>query len=255
MTILVADRGEDDEVWCRLDHGPHGYLTIAAHAHADALAVEVRAGGVELLTDPGTYCYQGQPTWRGYFRSTIAHNTLELAGADQSVPAGPFLWGRRAMTRLERLTGVGDGPLAEWQASHDGYGRLRSPALHRRTVRLHRAERVVEISDELETASRQDCRLAFHLGPKVRCTLEDGQSILGWEAGGEQRTAVLTLPPTLKWRCFEGSEDPLLGWYSPGFGVLLPAPTLVGRGMLGRGEVLVTTLRLGASAPCEGVRR
>ena len=53
--------GSRPEIWCRCDGGPHGYLAIAAHAHADALAVEVRYGGVDVLADPGTYCYHGEP--------------------------------------------------------------------------------------------------------------------------------------------------------------------------------------------------
>ena len=72
MTIL---RGPG-EIWCRCDGGPHGFLSIAAHAHADALSVEVRHDGVDVLADPGTYCYHGQPEWRQYFRSTLGHNTL-----------------------------------------------------------------------------------------------------------------------------------------------------------------------------------
>ncbi len=37
MTLLRADVG-GRELWCRLDAGPHGFLSIAAHAHADALS-------------------------------------------------------------------------------------------------------------------------------------------------------------------------------------------------------------------------
>ena len=72
------------EIWCRCDGGPHGFLATAAHAHADALSIEVRHDGVDVLADPGTYCYHGEPEWRSYFRSTRGHNTIELAGADQS---------------------------------------------------------------------------------------------------------------------------------------------------------------------------
>ena len=80
--VLLRDRAHgEDEIWCRCDHGPHGFLSIAAHAHADALSIELRCGGVEVLVDPGTYTYQGEAAWRSYFRSTIAHNCLELAGA------------------------------------------------------------------------------------------------------------------------------------------------------------------------------
>ena len=82
-TTLLRTNGEN-EIWCRCDGGPHGYLSIAAHAHADALSVEVRYAGVDILADPGTYCYHGEPAWRSYFRSTIAHNTVELGGQSQS---------------------------------------------------------------------------------------------------------------------------------------------------------------------------
>ena len=99
------------EIWCRCDGGPHGFLSIAAHAHADALSVEVRHDGVDVLADPGTYCYHGQPEWRRYFRSTLGHNTLELDGADQSVSGGPFLWTRHARSRVLAVdtTGSFDG--------------------------------------------------------------------------------------------------------------------------------------------------
>ena len=84
ITLLRTAGPDAPEIWCRCDGGPHGYLSIAAHAHADALSVEVRYGGVDILADPGTYCYHGDLAWRSYFRSTIAHNTAELGGRDQS---------------------------------------------------------------------------------------------------------------------------------------------------------------------------
>ena len=39
---------------------------------------------MDILADPGTYCYHGEPEWRSYFRSTIGHNTVEIGGRDQS---------------------------------------------------------------------------------------------------------------------------------------------------------------------------
>ena len=92
ITILSSDLESGPEIWCRCDAGPLGFLAIAAHGHADALSVEVRHGGVEILVDPGTYCYHGEPEWRSYFRSTRAHNMLELDGTSQAVEAGPFMW-------------------------------------------------------------------------------------------------------------------------------------------------------------------
>ena len=48
-----AAPSDGEEIWCRCDAGPHGFLSIAAHAHADALAVEVRHDGTDVLADPG----------------------------------------------------------------------------------------------------------------------------------------------------------------------------------------------------------
>ena len=69
MTILRVRPGRPSEIWCRCDGGPLGFMTTAAHGHDDALSVELRHGGVDVLADPGTYCYQLEPFWRSYFRS------------------------------------------------------------------------------------------------------------------------------------------------------------------------------------------
>jgi hypothetical protein len=243
MALLRDTDGRADELWCRADHGPHGWLSIAAHAHADALAVEVRVGGVDLLADPGTHCYGAEPAWRDWFRSTLAHNTLEVAGADQSVAAGPHLWARQAQAELEAATGLDGGPVAEWRAAHHGYRRLRPPAVHRRRVRLERPARRLVIEDRLDGGAH-DCRLAFHLGPEVACSLEGGRAVLAWDDGNGRRRATLALPDGLAWRRLEGRTDPPAGWYSPSFGVRVPTVMLLGAGRVGPGQVLVTVLQL-----------
>ncbi len=90
-----------------------------------------RYGGVDILADPGTYCYHGEPAWRTYFRSTIGHNTVELGGQSQSAEGGPFLWLRRAEARETEVLDTGD--TAAWTAEHDGYLALDPPATHRRS--------------------------------------------------------------------------------------------------------------------------
>jgi hypothetical protein len=249
MALLRDLDGRPDELWCRADHGPHGYLSIAAHAHADALAVEVRVGGVDLLADPGTYCYGAEPTWRAWFRSTLAHNTLEVGGVDQSVAAGPHLWTRQARAELEQATGLDGGPVAEWRAAHHGYRRLRPPAVHHRSVRLDRRARRLVIEDRLDTAGAHDCRLAFHLGPEIACALQGGRAVLEWPAGHGPRTATLALPEGLAWERLVGRTDPPAGWYSPAFGVRAPAVTLIGTGRVGGGQALFTVLQLDPGSP------
>ena len=163
VTLLRTTGDQAPEIWCRCDGGPHGYLSIAAHAHADALSVEVRHGGVDVFADPGTYCYHGEPAWRSYFRSTIAHNTVEFDGRSQSSDGGAFLWLRHAHAR--EIDVLDTGEVAGWTAEHDGYLSLDPPARHRRSVRLDRASRRVDIVDEIDGG--HDVRLAFHLGPDV----------------------------------------------------------------------------------------
>jgi Heparinase II/III-like protein/Heparinase II/III N-terminus len=239
ITLLRTERGQAPEIWCRCDGGPHGYLSIAAHAHADALSVEVRCGGVEVLADPGTYCYHGEPEWRSYFRSTIAHNTVEIGGRNQSAEGGPFLWLRHADAReIDVLDADG---VASWTAEHTGYSDLDPPARHRRTVRLDRAARSIDIIDEI--GGGHDIRLAFHLGPDVRVELDGASAILRWPAAPVPGAARLELPGGLRWSLHGGESDPILGWYSSGLGRRVPANTLIGRGCSAPGESFSTGLQ------------
>ncbi|MGC0374235.1 alginate lyase family protein [Streptomyces sp. SAI-229] len=232
MTIL---RGPE-KIWCRCDGGPHGFLSIAAHAHADALSVEVRHDGVDVLADPGTYCYHGQPEWRRYFRSTLGHNTLELDRADQSVSGGPFLWTRHARSRVLAVDTSGGG-VARWCAEHDGY----RPSVHRRRVELDSAVQELRVTDEVR-GPRRAVRLAFHLGPEVTADLTGNRALLTWTRDGEDRSAVLDLPGRLSWRAHRGETEPPLGWYSAGFGRRQPATTLVGTGFADGTEKYTTVL-------------
>ncbi|MFB6785579.1 alginate lyase family protein [Streptomyces olivaceus] len=232
LTVLRGPAG----IWCRCDGGPHGFLSIAAHAHADALSVEVRHDGVDVLADPGTFCYHGQPVWRRYFRSTLGHNTLELDGTDQSVSGGPFLWTRHARSRVLAVETPQEG-VSRWCAEHDGYGR----AVHRRQVELTDARRELRVVDEVRGEGRA-VRLAFHLGPAVAADLAGSRAVLTWSRDGEERSALLDLPSRLSWRAHRGESDPPLGWYSPGFGRREPATTLVGTGFADGTERFTTVL-------------
>ncbi|MGW2613406.1 alginate lyase family protein [Streptomyces sp. NPDC001500] len=237
MTVLRGPGG----IWCRCDGGPHGFLSIAAHAHADALSVEVRHDGVDVLADPGTFCYHGQPEWRRYFRSTLGHNTLELDGADQSVSGGPFLWTRQARSRVlvADTSGASGGGTVRWAAEHDGY----RPCVHRRRVELTPASRELTVVDEVLGGPRRSVRLAFHLGPAVTAELAGNRAVLTWTRDGEDRSAQLDLPGQLSWTAHRGESAPPLGWYSAGFGRKEPATTLVGAGFTDGTEGFTTVLR------------
>jgi hypothetical protein len=238
LTILRTDAVGLPEIWCRCDGGPHGFLSIAAHAHADALAVEVRYGGVDVLADPGTYCYHSEPEWRSYFRSTIAHSTVEIGGRNQSAECGPFMWSRHART-VE--FDVPDAAL-NWTAEHDGYGALRPRAWHRRSVRLDPDARVIDIADVIDGGGHE-VRMAFHFGPLVHVSLDDTHAELSWPDAAVAGMARLELPAGIEWRVHRGSVDPILGWYSEGLGRKTPVFTLVGTGQCRRDTPLITRLK------------
>jgi hypothetical protein len=240
--------GSDAQLWCRCDGGPHGFLSIAAHGHADALSVEVRHGPVDVFADPGTYCYHGEPEWRSYFRSTRAHNTVEVDGANQSVEGGPFMWSTHAETVVERADPGQQGPqgpvVQVWSASHAGYARLDPALRHRRRVSLERAAGTLVVDDELTGSTRHAARLAWHLGPEVAVSVEGGAADLSWPGVDGPQRARVELPAELEWTTHRGETEPILGWYSPRFGERVPSTTLVGTGVWTGTLSLRTVLQL-----------
>ena len=243
ITIFRSEPADGPEIWCRCDSGPHGFLSIAAHAHADALSVEVRHDGTDILSDPGTYCYSSDPLFRRYFRSTIGHNTLEVHGHDQSVSGGPTMWVRHAASRLTNLDLSAGGSQGRWSAEHDGYRRFDPPVTHRRTVEFNGKQGRIEITDEIEGDGRPSVRLAFHLGPAVEAEFDDRVLVLRWRAqDGGAATATMTLPSSLNWSLVRGATDPVLGWYSAAFGQKIPATDVIGVGSASAGAPLRTLL-------------
>lgn len=244
-------RTTDDAISARVDHGPHGFLSTAAHGHADALAFELAIGSQPVLVDPGTYCYQGEPEWRRYFRSTLAHNTLEIGGADQAVQAGPFLWSTQPTSWVEAMTGIEDGDQAELIVGHDGYRRLEAKVTHFRRFLLDRSAQRLAITDWIETSVPVPVRLALHLHPAVATTLTGNRAELHWADG----SAVIDLPEKLSWAVHRGEERPPLGWFSHAFGEKMPSTVLIGSGEMSASERFETRLLAGAARAANGAHR
>jgi uncharacterized heparinase superfamily protein len=243
MVILRSHPKDGPEIWCRCDGGPHGFLSIAAHAHADALSLEVRHDGIDILADPGTYCYHGEPAWREWFRSTAAHNTVELGGVNQAESGGPFLWNTHPRTVTLGFD-IGDQAIQTWTAEHDGYVRLHTPTRHRRATTLDSAARRLTVVDTFDAAPAVPLRLSWHLGPDIEVDLDGNRARLSWQVGADRRKGAIVLPDELTWSARRGDVDPVEGWYAPRFGVRVPATSLVGRGMAASWTRLVTELEL-----------
>ena len=252
--LLRTVPGDGPEIWCRCDGGPHGFLSIAAHGHADALAVEVRHDGVELLVDPGTYCYHGEPEWRSYFRSTRAHNTIEVDGADQAVEAGPFMWSTHADAVVDRVETGPDG-VQTWAGHHTAYSRSDAALCHDRQVDLDGPGHRLTVTDTVTGSLSHTLRLFWHLGPDVTADLGDGVADLTWPGrDGEVHHGRLMLPIALDWSAHRGETDPQLGWYSPRFGTRIPTTTLVGQATW-TGTLDLRTDLVFMATPVDGVFR
>jgi hypothetical protein len=220
---VVRERRRGRDLTLVLDHGPLGYLSIAAHGHADALAFTLDLDGRRVLVDPGTYLYHSGGAWRDWFRGTRAHNTLALADADQSVITGAFNWGRKASAMLEQAR-----PGADWSltASHDGYVSTQG-VVHRRAVRA--LPEGLEIHDRLEPAASTHATVTFQFAPEVSATRNGGQI----EAAIDGKS-VLALEFDAPGEVSLGRGGPLGqgGWISPCFGVKIEAPVVRWRGLI-----------------------
>ena len=64
-----------------LKYGPHG----GGHGHPDKLSISVHDGRKELVSDFGTSAY-GAPDYTKWYRKTLAHNTVTVAGTSRRRP-------------------------------------------------------------------------------------------------------------------------------------------------------------------------
>lgn len=219
------------------DHGPLGYLSIAAHGHADALALTITLDGEPVLVDPGTHLYGSGGPWRSWFRSTPAHNTLNLDGASQSVMSGAFNWSHKAKARLAE-SGLDPHP---WlRASHDGY-RKRFGRLVQRTIEIEPSS--ISVTDQLLGGPPREAEIVFQLAPGLESDIE--VSTVTVRRGSEPLLRLdFPAPGTVTAATGEDRQDG--GWVSPRFGEKVPATRLSWRGAVGEGAV---TTWLTALAP------
>ncbi len=208
------------------DHGPLGYLSIAAHGHADALSITLSLDGRPVLVDPGTYLYGSGGIWRDWFRGTPAHNTLNLYGHNQSRIAGAFNWSDKANATLL-------GPL---HARHDGYVKQFGVTHERHIVPLPDG---FTLTDRL-VGGTGEAELVFQLAPDLDSRIEG--DIVHVRRGNE---ALLSLHfPSPAIAVTRGGDAPGPGgWVAPRFGEKRAADRIVWRGNVGP-EGVVTRIHI-----------
>jgi hypothetical protein len=190
-------------------HSRLGLANTAGHGHADALSVLFSWNTVPVLIDLGSGQYNGDQTIRNFFRSTIAHNTVEVNGRDQAKMLGPFLWETPYETDLLQ---TGTAPVLFAEARHNGYVKEFGIA-HTRRVELVSPNQWI-LTDQFSNVNNAFIRGAFHFGPckhvikKENCT----------EVIYSEFAFSVTWPPGFNIEVFFGSQDPFMGWRSTVYG-------------------------------------
>ncbi|HNM83070.1 MAG TPA: heparinase II/III family protein [Mycobacterium sp.] len=219
---LVVLRSEPRRL--TMDVGPLGYLSIAAHGHADALAVTLSHDSQELIVDPGTGSYYGNPLWRTAFRGTRAHATVCVDGLDQSEIGGRFYWSRHAVSTVRSVDldrGIVD-------AQHDGYRRLDDPVVHRRWLIAAPDDPTVVVVDLLDGRSAHDVAVSWPLHPQLDVTAtDDGHLVTRAGLPVIQLCYAATAPVQVEQH--RGDTDAQLGWFSDRLEAREPAWLLTAR--------------------------
>jgi len=210
--VLRQNQGRDAFI---VDFGQPCPDYLPAHAHADMLSYELFIENRPVIVDSGVFEY-APGTWRDYFRSTRAHNTVALEGRNQSEVYGSFRVARRA--RPIKCGWSLDGGVQWVRAGHDGYRRLPQNAEHVRTVAMLPGLWI--ILDAISAVGRVEAASYLHLHPDLEVVRarEDAWRIDGldtnvWVTPWGFRTETLV----------KGREDlPPQGWYSSEFGMRRP---------------------------------
>jgi uncharacterized heparinase superfamily protein len=199
----------------RADHGDHLIIDggrvcppyLPAHAHADMFSYELMIGGVPIVVDSGVYQYS-EGVWRDYFRSTRAHNTVEVAGRNQSEVWGSFRVGRRATPSVR--VSVDEGTVS-FHGTHDGYRSLSPSVTHHRVLRFCR-HRIFVVVDFL-TGGAAEAISFVHLHPAL--SARGGENGI-WKIAGSDAWIVASGFERLTIE--RGKEPPHpQGWYSQRF--------------------------------------
>lgn len=170
------------------DCGEVGPAHQPGHAHCDTLSFELYLDGRRVLTNAGNHDYIAGPT-RSHARSTQAHNTVVVDGAEQSEIWGAFRVGRRAHPLFAKLENHPAG--AEFRGAHDGYWSLPGSVTHTRTAVIGK-DFTVNLRDELTGGGEHCAESWLHLAAGLRLK----PAGIGFEALDEQGRALMRVEPS-----------------------------------------------------------
>jgi len=170
-----------DDLYLLFNASDAGVNGRGSHGHNDALSMEVSAGGVLFIVDPGTYLYTADLHERHLFRSTAYHSTVQVDGHEKNTTeqSMPFIIGNEARPRVLKWESDTETDLVV--AEHYGYQRLSQPVSHRRSVRFDKRRRFWLIEDELTGAGTHDFSFRFHFAPGLETEVRPDGIVSAWD--------------------------------------------------------------------------
>ena len=210
------------EIYVNFNASKLGFLSIAAHGHSDALSFVLHFDGYPILIDSGTYTYHSAPDWRNYFIGTLSHNTIRIDRKNQATIKGPTMWLNHYKTKILKFSKTKS--LDFVSASHDGY--IKSGVQHRRDMTFYKDELKIEFNDEITIRDDNNhfIEMPFHFHPDI-ILKEKSKNTFVAELENEVRLEF-ELDNNLDCKIILGSENPIIGWYSPKFNHKIQCPVI-----------------------------
>ena len=208
--FIFRKQTENKEIYLHFDAAPLGYLSIAAHGHADALSFILHINGNPIFIDSGTYSYHVAKEWRSYFVSTLAHNTICVDNKNQANHAGDTMWLNHYKCSVIEVTK--NENVEKIVASHNGY----KPIIHTRSIEFNKLDNCFYIIDTLISNDNleHEAILLFHLHPDIDCEIVESFCMLKHKSG---ISVELELQDSVNVIIAEGETNPIFGWYSDSF--------------------------------------
>lgn len=230
---------ETDEAKLAFVAGPVGQCGNGGHAHNDALSFTYFAKGREVIADPGTYGYTASPVWRNRLRSTAAHSTVQVDGAEINPFDSTLLFTLDDVAKARGdMEDLNEGYL-EVRGRHRGYRRLNEPVEMVRIAHFY-LPGSVRISDEFLATGEHRYEQRLVLAPGIEAALFAGAR------NANELLGRIRAPASAYWQwigllSWAGGAVHLLsgggddywrvepGWHCPGYGHKAPTRILVRR--------------------------
>ena len=193
------------------------HMSGGGHNHCDQLSFEFQDRGQDVIVDPGALIYSADSALRNRYRSTWAHNTLQLAGLEQQefTPRELFAMQDQAAAKIDAWEI--EGTRVRFRGHHTGYSAAGWKVS--REVLYEGSQGAIYVCDSVRSVGpiqmREFCG-RLHFAAKVEL----------------KQTAAATFllrAGTLDWVLQFGEAllvEQTEGLVSPGYGIFLPASVL-----------------------------